>query len=104
MFCFSYCPKLTTLLNCEEKYSSIYADCLTTTQVQVKTIKRDTIRDLVDYFCENNAEKFVDFINGQFFECGTAKQFELRGCLKTFFSTMVPVADNVQLMTSSYCK
>lgn len=91
-------------MNCEEAYSSIYADCLTPTEVQVKKIKRDTVHSLVEYFCENNAEEFINFINGNFFECGITKQFELRGCLKQFFSTAHILADSVPLTTNMYCK
>lgn len=103
-FCFSYCPKLTTLINCEETYSSIYVDCYTPAEVQAKKIKRDTIHRAVDYFCENNAEKTINFITGKFVECVMPKQYEMRGCLKTLYATTQIVPDNVPLTTNTYCK
>lgn len=101
---FSYCPKLTNLFTCEETYSSIYADCFTAAEVQAKRIKTDTVHRIVDFFCANDAEQIINFTNGNFLECAMGKQFELRACLKTFFSTIQIVADNVPITTNTYCK
>lgn len=73
-------------------------------EVQAKKIKRDTIHSALDFFCEHDAEQFLNFINGMFFECGMPKQYEMRGCLKTLYSTTEIVPDNVPLTTNTYCK
>ncbi|KAJ6623930.1 hypothetical protein Bhyg_17258 [Pseudolycoriella hygida] len=107
LFSKNYCPKFTTLMNCAESYSSIYVDCLTTAEVMMKKIKRDTIRNIIEFFCKNDAEQIINLSNGKLFECAMTKPFELKGCLKMFFITKQVIGenrDNEALMTSTYCK
>ncbi|KAG4070311.1 hypothetical protein HA402_009390 [Bradysia odoriphaga] len=100
----SYCPKLNTLMKCEKTYSSIYKDCLLPAEVQAKTIRRDTTNQLMNYFCENNADELINLITGKFIECVMPRQMEMRVCLKTFFATPKMVLDNVSQTTNAYCK
>lgn len=100
----SYCPKLNTVMKCEETYSTIYKDCLPPAEVQAKTIRRDTTNQLINFFCENNADALISLINGKFIECVMPRQMEMRFCLKTLFATPKMVMDNVSLTTNAYCK
>lgn len=104
-FFFSYCPKLNTVMKCEETYSSIYKDCLPPAEAQTRLIRKDTTTQLINYFCDNNAEALITLINGKFIECVMPRQMEMRFCLKTLFATpKMMVTDDVSMTTNTYCK
>lgn len=80
--CCRYCPKVITLLKCDEKLSPIYTECYTAEQIKRNRLGHDIWLSIFENLCVNDAESFVKFISANGTECGFAKQFELGACMR----------------------
>lgn len=91
-----YCPKVNTLLRCNNIVSPFLNDCLDDEELASQRVVAEIYQSITNYFCKNERAPVNHFIDGKVIECGIKKRDEIKGCWRIFRSNfynreMVPV-------------
>lgn len=80
MFNCRYCPNATKIFDCNDVLTPMFNECHTVEASKFRRLTSGLLRRTFNFFCENNAEVSIKFINEKFIDCVISKSTELRKC------------------------